>query len=60
MLNQVHAKLTGGGGTGGCLIGFYIPEDGGNQETLEGLKTALEQKGFSLYQLEPDKNGLII
>ena len=25
MLNNVHGKLTGGGGEGGCVIGFYVP-----------------------------------
>ena len=26
MMNNVHGKLTGGGGEGGCVIGFYVPQ----------------------------------
>jgi galactokinase len=25
MMNNVHGKLTGGGGDGGCVIGFFVP-----------------------------------
>ena len=45
----VHGKLTGAGGEGGCVIGFYIPAGSGNQAAdILGLKSELEALGYSV------------
>ena len=48
--NEIHGKLTGAGGDGGCVIGFYIPQ--GDEELPEGvknLKENLEKDGYTVY-----------
>ena len=29
MENEMHGKLTGAGGEGGCVLGFYVPQADG-------------------------------
>lgn len=45
--HSVHGKLTGAGGEGGCVIGFYIPQSKENQ-TLEQLVRELKDMGYGV------------
>lgn len=44
MEHEVHGKLTGAGGDGGCVLGFFIPP-----KNLENLTKELEEMGYSVY-----------
>ena len=56
MTRGVHAKITGGGGNGGCLLATYVPcED----FDMAGLKEALETAGFELLEASIEEEGLI-
>lgn len=50
MERELHAKLTGGGGKGGCLIGFYVPQDSSDYCHLDDLRAALTKEGFGLLE----------
>ena len=45
MLHGVHGKLTGAGGEGGCVIGFYVPS---SDLDLSPLTSELERSGYSV------------
>ena len=39
MENEMHGKLTGAGGEGGCVLGFYVPQaDGKKPERIAKVK----------------------
>ena len=50
MNHEVYGKLTGAGGDGGCVIGFYEPRKNGN--TPMGVKSCirkLRKKGYTVW-----------
>ena len=48
--HEVHGKLTGAGGDGGFVIGFYIPQtDGEMPESVKNLKVELEKDGYEVF-----------
>ena len=47
MQHDIHAKLTGAGGDGGCVIGFYIPGSV-SEETLTEVRQTLEKQGCTV------------
>ena len=56
MEHEVHGKLTGAGGDGGCVIGFYIPP-----KNLDALVEELYSEGYTVYNnLKLCENGLEI
>ena len=55
MEHGVHGKLTGAGGEGGLVLGFYIPKDA----DLEGLIPELEKLNYTVYKdITLSKTGL--
>ena len=50
MLNEIHGKLTGAGGDGGCVLGFYVGQvDGVQNESVSAAVVELENQGYSVY-----------
>lgn len=54
MVRGIHAKITGSGGNGGCLIGFYIPSE---DFSIAELEKELDAEGFSIEHAEIDYQG---
>ena len=56
----VHGKLTGAGGDGGCVLGFYIPHAGDEvNENLQKLKSDLNNMGYTVYDdIQISKTGV--
>ena len=62
MQHNIHGKLTGAGGEGGCVLGFYMPGSVGEEE-LKTVEIDLNKQGFSLIPLEKSTispQGLIL
>ena len=60
MEHGVHAKLTGAGGEGGCVIGIMMPSKD-NQNTLKILQEKFNSIGYTIYtDLKIDQQGLFI
>ena len=48
MENGVHAKLTGAGGEGGCVIGVIVPSKD-NQNIFKILQEKFDSIGYTFY-----------
>ena len=45
--HEVHGKLTGAGGDGGCVLGFYVKQSGEASQN-QNLIQQLEKMGYSV------------
>ena len=55
MLRQIHAKLSGGGGDGGCCLAVYVKSP---DFDLAGLTAELSSHGASVLQVSKESDGL--
>jgi len=57
MLNGIHGKLSGAGGDGGVILGFFIPKH--EELSLDRFQEQAAEKGLSvLKEIEIDQEGL--
>ena len=62
MEHNIHGKLTGAGGEGGCILGFFIPTE--DQDNVTNFKAALKSEFKGAYDIFTEvsicKSGLSI
>ena len=50
MARNIHGKLTGAGGDGGCVLGFYMPSSDSTIADIAMLNQELEELKYTVYQ----------